>query len=122
MDDPSGPFAVFIRYQVEDGAFPLLYVDEATPPQQSQYSIEEDGKTVLSNGPWSIIVCWDYESAPDIEVLRSEVIWDPQFDIPGRTPTWLLDFTADHNPQIFQATLQWDEMKAQFPPDDDTES
>lgn len=120
MDDPGGPFAVFIRYQVENGAFPQLYVDVATPPQQSQYSIEEDGKTILSNGPWSIIVCWDYETALDMEVLKSEVIWDPQFDISGKTRTWTLDFTGDHNPKIFQATLQWDEIQAQFPPDDDT--
>ena len=121
-DDPDGAFAVWATYQVTGGAFPQLYVDVVTPPEKGKYSIEEDGKVIVSNAPWAVIVGYDYDSPTEIEVLRSEAIWDPQFDIPGKTRTWMLDFSNDNNPKIFKATLTWKDIEAKFPPDDDTEA
>lgn len=122
MDCPDGAFAVWATYQVAGGAFPQLFVDVVTPPTEGKFSIEEDGKTVLTNAPWPIIIGWDYESQTEMEVLRAEAVWDPGFDIPGKTRTWTMDFSNDHNPKVFSGTLEWKEIRAVFPPDEETES
>jgi len=119
---PDGAFAVWATYQVDAGAFPKLYVDVATPPDKAKYTVEEDGKVVLKDAIWPVIVGYDYDTAHTFEILRGEEMWDPQFEIDGKTRSWTLDWTQDNNPKIFTATLEWKRVAVQFPPDEDTEA
>jgi hypothetical protein len=121
-EDPDGAFVVSGSYQVNSGAFPELYVDIVTPPEKGKYTIKEDGKVIVKDAPLGVIVGYDYEHPTEIEVLHGEEMWDPQFGIDGKTRTWTLDFTNDHNPKIFTATFEWKRMDVQSPPDEDTES
>jgi hypothetical protein len=122
MDDPRGAFAIWISYHALPGATVQFYVDVVTPPLEGKYSMEEDGKKIVTNAPWSIIVGYDFTKATEMEILKSTVDWDPKFDIEGNSLTWQMDFTNDSNPKIFKATLTWKDIEAKSPPDDDTEA
>jgi hypothetical protein len=123
-DDPRGAFAVWMWYQVRNGAFPEMFVDVGTAPEDTKYSIKRKGKEVVTDAPWPIIAGYAYQETapgPQIEMLESKVAWDPRFDIDGDSRTWSIDFTADHHPGTFIAKLRWEDVEAKFPPDDDLE-
>jgi hypothetical protein len=123
--DPHGNFTVFVEYQITSGMEPRLMV--AVSSDAGKITVKVDGKPILSDSPWPVTVGATYDSVLNLEMLQSEVIWNPDieapgnFDIPAKTRTWQLDFTDDHNPPIFKATLTWEDMRALFPPDGNTE-
>jgi hypothetical protein len=124
--DPQGAFTVYGRYQMVAGMNPELMVIVSSG-LIGKRTLEVDGKVIPPpNSPWPVTVGSTYDNVPELEVLKSEAEWDPRckggnFNIPGKTRTWMMDLTADHNPKIFKAVLTWEEMKARYPPDENTE-
>jgi hypothetical protein len=80
---------------------------------------EEDGNSITMRLP--LIIGYTYDKPTELEMLKSEIMGNPMYDINGKSREWQLDMTRDNNPKIFKAMLKWDVMGAKYPLENDDE-